>query len=130
MISEPERAFVHQLTIGNLKGCEDAIRSLYKIVKKLHKEGGFIRGYRLYVVTNQVKLEAKFVDWCNYKKVTKGIFPFVYAGIQPFDENPQSFEELMLPLGFIACEQKPIDMDEVYASPFYEDLMSRPSSDD
>ncbi|MGB1250791.1 MAG: hypothetical protein ACPG8W_09285 [Candidatus Promineifilaceae bacterium] len=129
MIKETERAFVHQPTVGYLKNCRKIMRDLHKQLRVLYTEKR-VRGFRLFVIKDLPELRNSLAYAYNYKKVTKGEYPFVYAGIQPFDENPQSFEELMLPLGFIACEQKPLDMDDVYASPFYEDLMSRPSSDD
>lgn len=116
MIKENERAFVHQSSVGDLGNCEEVFKVISNILKKLYYEDKRIRGYRIYIVQDQARLNSKFIDWCDYAAVTQGNFPFIYAAIQPFDEAPESFNDLMEPLGYVPCAPKPIGED-ILSSP-------------
>lgn len=115
-MKENERAFVHHMSVGNLEKCRETLKIISKILQKLYYEDKAIRGYRFYIVKDQAFLGSKFIDWCDYATVTQDGFPFLYVAIQPFDENPQSFKELMEPLEYTFCAPKPVGED-ILSSP-------------
>ncbi|MGB0384182.1 MAG: hypothetical protein ACPGWR_05090 [Ardenticatenaceae bacterium] len=74
-----------------------------------------IRGYRLYVIKDQDGLDNNIsADSHDCKAVTGGQFPFAFALLQPFDENPENFEDLMIPWGFVRCHQRIIPWQEAF----------------
>jgi hypothetical protein len=102
MDREIARIYVHRESAGDQARCKQIIQSIKGRFENLYKEEQIL-GYRFHLVESEIDAEDLLV-WCEYKKITKGRFPFVCSWIQPTENNTIDFDDLMATLHFARCQ--------------------------
>ncbi|BAZ27655.1 hypothetical protein NIES4074_00820 [Cylindrospermum sp. NIES-4074] len=102
MTSELAHEYVHFKSIGDLVNCRGTIQNTKEKIKPLY-DANEIMGYQLLLIENPIDVEEKWIP-NNFEEVTKGKFPFVYALVQPVENNPIDFERLMEELDYIRVD--------------------------
>ena len=102
MISELAHEYVHFNSIGDLRNCRVTIQKTKENIKPLY-DVNQIMGYQILLIENGIDVEEKLLQ-NNFEEVTKGKFPFVYALVQPVENNPIDFDRLIEELDYIRVD--------------------------
>ncbi|MEQ8970109.1 MAG: hypothetical protein RIE73_06890 [Coleofasciculus sp. C1-SOL-03] len=74
--------YLHINSIGNLDSCRQAAFSIRDYLTHCY-DSKRIEGWGTYLISSDKKAEDVFI-LKNYIEITKGVYPFLYAYIQPF----------------------------------------------
>ncbi|MTJ08138.1 MULTISPECIES: hypothetical protein [unclassified Anabaena] len=102
MNNELAHEYVHFNSIGNLVNCKGTIQKTKENIKPLY-DTNKIMGYQLLLIENTIDVEEKLIEY-KFEEVTKSKFPFVYALVQPVENNPIDFDRLMEELDYIRVD--------------------------
>ena len=94
------RIYIHGASIGKQTKCDIAYRKTKLLVYKLYDKRQ-IEGARVFIIENEAHAEYRLLNILfDYPKITKNVFPFTYAEIQPMPQTPVDLDKQMESLGF------------------------------
>lgn len=94
--------YVHSTSIGNIDNCRITIQKTKAMIKPFY-DTNQLMGYHLLLIENEADITEKWIP-DNFEEITNGQFPFVYAFVQPAENNPIDYDQLMKSLGYIRVD--------------------------
>ena len=98
--------YIHRDSIGDLLKCRDEFKKINVWLENEHKIG-IVDGWHIFVIHTIQTIEEELL-LIQYRKITNGIFPFLYVAIQAVaKESIHNLETQMATLGY--SKAQPLD---------------------